>query len=541
MMQFTKARCRIAPPGGAVAAILLTLGMGVSSLMAGTSSVSAAAPAAAPAPVPAPSWEPGKPITFGDGLGVIDVQVRERFEDRDNWIDFNRQTHTRDGIGLLERIRLGMQLNPTKDITLYAQAQDSRTFADHTAADGQGGAQAALQREFVTNDDPVALRQAYAKFSNIGCQPVTLVAGRQVLSYGDERLVGGLDWDNNARVFDATKVTYKDPSSHYSVDVFAALPVIAQSKEFDMPDASDLFTGVYATTGDLIPHFNTDGYVFIRDKSKVTAMSTFENTNNQSQGNISAAGDYVTLGTRMTSKPKAFCNWDFAYEGALQLGEIVDPIGPTDIRLPNTAYAGAGTRYAGAINTGRQRLVAGMSHVEGGYTFTTTCMTPRAFAMFDYASGDNNPTDSKSNTFQNLFPTNHKFYGIQDRFALSNIEQGTIGVSCKPTPKLTLVADWRNTWLDSTNDVWRYANQAPLGNNTTRYGNALIKNPSNYVGSEAEVVGTYAYAKWAKIQAGYSRFFAGDYIQQTAGSAVGAFTNIADDANFAYTQIQFDF
>jgi hypothetical protein len=481
-------------------------------------------------------WQPGDPMSFSDGLVTFDAQVRERVEVRDNWVDFNSKTNTRDDAGLLERLRLGLKLTPTEWFTFYAQMEDSRTFFDdsNSITTKATAATAGSQRNFTTNDDPVALRQAYLQFNKVFDQPLSFELGRQVLSYGDERLVGAFDWDNNARVFDATRMCYQ--AADYTVDAFAAYPVPHQTQDFDAPETHDLFGGLYATTS-LIPDITSDYYFFWRSKSKVDPVTSFTNEANQSDGDPSPDGDYATLGTRWKSKLGAFSGWDFGYEGAFQVGTVVNPLG------------GTATKESGqTINTERQDLLAGMSHAEVGYTFKSD-WTPRVFTSFDYGSGSDNPNSGTSNTFQNLYPTNHPLYGIMDRFSLQNMYQATVGVIAKPLDNLTVRLDYHNTWLVSTEDEWRYANQTPVGASalspagestgtggySTRYVAALSKDPSNYMGSEVDLIATYAVTKWCKLQVGGAHFFAGDYIRETAP------TQETDDANFVYSQVQFDF
>ena len=477
------------------------------------------------------SWSPGDPMSFGKGVGTFDIQVRERFEARNNWIDFNSATNVRDDTGLLQRLRLGLKLVPTKDVTIYAQMEDSRTFFSDTSSlfPNLPGSQS----NFVTNNDPIALRQAYFKFDNIAGQPVGFTLGRQVLAYGDERLVGGFDWDNNARVFDAVKLSYKQ--DNYTVDTFAAYPVPHQTEDFDVPYTNDLFLGSYATTT-LVPNMTSDYYVFWRSKSELSPTTSFTTNENQSEGDTAPNGDYATLGTRWKSLPGKWSNWDFGYEGAFQVGSITNP-------LQGTATTVSGQ----TINTARQYLLAGMSHAEVGYTFKTD-WTPRPFACFDFGSGSNNPDSGTSNTFQNLYPTNHPLYGIMDRFSLQNMYQITFGVIAKPTDKLTLRVDYHNTWLVSTADEWRIANQTPLGSSAVspagkapasgypgRYAKALTANPNSYVGSEVNLIATYAVTKWCQVQAGGAIFFAGPYVRQTAA------TGQTNNATFGYTQVKFDF
>jgi hypothetical protein len=479
-------------------------------------------------------WQPGDPLSFADGLGTFDVQVRERVEVRDNWIDFNSKTNTRDDAGLLERLRLGLKLGPTDWFIFYAQMEDSRTFFDDSNSIATKPAASGSQREFLTNNDPAALRQAYIQFNKAFDEPLSFQIGRQVLAYGDERLVGAYDWDNNSRVFDATRMRYQ--TADYAVDAFAGYLVPHQSDDFDVPETHDLFTGLYATTA-LVPDVASDYYFFWRSKSKVDPITSFTNAANQTEGDPAPDGDYATMGTRWKSKPGAFLGWDFGCEGALQVGTIVNPLGGTATQLSGQT-----------IDTGRQDLLAGMSHAEVGYTVKSD-WTPRVFTSFDYGSGSGNPNSGTSNTFQNLYPTNHPLYGIMDRFSLQNMYQATVGVIAKPLDNLTVRLDYHNNWLVSTEDEWRYANQTPVGPSSqspagtttgtggyaARYAKALKVDPSNYMGSEVDLIATYAVNKWCKLQVGGAHFFAGDYIRETAP------TQETDDANFAYSQVQFDF
>ncbi len=54
-----------------------------------------------------------------------------------------------------------------------------------------------------------------------------------------------------------------------------------------------------------------------------------------------------------------------------------------------------------------------------GYTFDHA-WRPRIGFEFDYASGDRDSTDNKRRTFDNLYPTNHLFYGYMDFVSLQN-------------------------------------------------------------------------------------------------------------------------
>ncbi|MEY4484028.1 MAG: hypothetical protein RL693_1480, partial [Verrucomicrobiota bacterium] len=154
------------------------------------------APAKNAAPVQPKAAE--NPLSFYDGKLIFDFQERLRFESRENNFDFN------DGIDSLtddswfeQRARLGMKITPNDWFSFYVQGQSSLELdADRPSIPGVLGAE---------GDDAIDLRQAYIK---LGKKDFNVTIGRQLLSYGDERLVGGFDWNNIARTFDAVKVHY---------------------------------------------------------------------------------------------------------------------------------------------------------------------------------------------------------------------------------------------------------------------------------------------------------------------------------------------
>ena len=53
------------------------------------------------------------------------------------------------------------------------------------------------------------IRQGYIEIGNAKEFPLTLKVGRQILSYGDERLIGAFDWNNIGRTFDAAKLRWR--------------------------------------------------------------------------------------------------------------------------------------------------------------------------------------------------------------------------------------------------------------------------------------------------------------------------------------------
>jgi hypothetical protein len=98
-----------------------------------------------------------------------------------------------------------------------------------------------------------------------------------------------------------------------------------------------------------------------------------------------------------------------------------------------------------------------------------------------------------------------------------------LSLKCAPTKKLTAKMEFHAFWIASTDDSWYRAN----GVATVRPLNAAARDASNYAGAEADITVTYALTKNMNLEAGYSHFFAGDYLADTGAS---------DDADFVYLQ-----
>ena len=163
-------------------------------------------------------------------------------------------------------------------------------------------------------------------------------------------------------------------------------------------------------------------------------------------------------------------------------------------------------------------------HAGGGYTFDSECNTRLGLA-YNFASGDDDPTDGDHETFDNLFPTNHAHYGYMDFFSWQNMHnlEGTINSTIKE--KVAIRLAYQGFWLaEEDSDAWYNA-----GLGTVRPAAGTDVDP--YVGSEIDVTAKYTVpllndTKLALL-AGYSHFFTGDYVDDTGSN---------EDADFVFLQ-----
>jgi hypothetical protein len=437
--------------------------------------------AAAPTP-PANGYTP---ITFFDGKLTVDIQEKMRFEARENNFDFNSAVNgPQDASWLLQRFRLGLGYSFTPWLKIYIQGQDVREIGG--SRPNEIGVLAA------EGDDVFDVLKGFVQLGDLK-RGISATVGRQFLSYGDQRLVGPLEWLNQARTFDAVKLRYAADS--WAFDLFTSSPVTFKDHEwnksqiFDAQSPDDtIFSGAYLTTK-WVP-FNT-----------TTDFYAFHKTDNGNGAFGPALGDtsFVTLGTLWKGDPKKLGGWDYETEMAFQTGEV----NGRDL----TAFAG---------------------HWGIGYNWLEHPWKPRVGVQYNYSPGDSDATDRKLGTFQNLYPTNHLFYGFMDTTGWINMHNPQLNISLTPTPKLKLMLDYHLYWNDTNEDAWRRVN----GVTAVRPVNAAAREADNFRGSELDLTAIYKLNPHVGLMAGYSVFFAGNYLADTGAS---------DNAHFGYVQLQIDF
>ncbi len=359
--------------------------------------------------------------------------------------------------------------------------------------------------------DVINLHQAYLVLGDHKEIPVSLKVGRQELKYGDERLVGAFDWNNIGRVFDGVKMRWQN--GWFTADFFTSHVVIPQDGRFDTDNDHDWFSGVYATS-QKVSKTILEAYFLARNVSP-QAINDVPSPQFPQPG----ARDIYTAGGRLKSKPGELGGWDYCLEGAYQFGNFRDTrAGAPTTRLDQDAF---------------------MIVVQGGYTFAEAWGKPRLGVEFDYGSGDSNPKDGHHGTFENLFPTNHKFYGSMDLVSLQNIQDAGVNLTLRPAPQIRLTLMGNALWLADTQDNFYSVAGAPRGGLASTPGTGYGINPNydKYLGAELTAIAGWAATRFMQLEAGYGHFFHGAYISQT-WSAPGYG---ARDADFIYAQLNVTF
>ena len=185
---------------------------------------------------------------------------------------------------------------------------------------------------------------------------------------------------------------------------------------------------------------------------------------------------------------------DFDVEGAYQLGEV----GPGDIN-------------------------AFMVASQIGWWFETLPISPRFFLGFDWASGDESPGGNVE-TFNQLFPLSHQYYGWIDAIARQNAVDGSLGVVVRPLPALTATLWGHHFWRAEDDDALYNASGA-----VSRPGSG---GTSSWLGAEIDLLLKYQLDVHLALLGGYSHYFAGTFIKQSGRGR---------DTDFGYLIFQYTF
>ncbi len=352
---------------------------------------------------------------------------------------------------LQTRYFLGVGLRPHRRFRVFVKGMDARMPT--------------AEREQVTERyrDAFDMREAYVEIGDPDKDPFRVIAGRQLLIYGSQRFVSHANWSNSQRAFDAVRLRFENETVR--IDGFTGSVV---NDAPDLPDRSDYgdgFHGVYSTWKRVVPGAEVDVYLLYRTKRRVT-----------DELGRSGDSDLWAPGLRIAGKTPVGA--DYEVEALIQRGRMA--------QAPISAWS---------------------TFVEVGRRFNGSPAKPRLFALYQYASGDADPTDGKFGTHDQFFPANHRHRGLVDVIGYRNLEDFGGGVEAAPSGKLSL-----RLQIDS----YRLANRHDA--HYTFGGKALVPRVaggarSRQIGYECDFSGSYRLNAVVTLSAGVGRLFRGDFLK----------------------------
>ncbi|MBV8816769.1 MAG: alginate export family protein [Acidobacteriaceae bacterium] len=372
------------------------------------------------------------------------------FEERTRWeerygVNFGKAVNQQD---MLSRIRIGAQYDPTDWFRISAMGQDSR--APFYGAPAPNSIR-----------DTMDLHEAYLEFFAKRTLGFGATVGREMLDYGESRVIGTPQWGNLARTYDNARVYYRAAKARYEVLMVSPVKILPDS--FNKPELGERIWGTYDTWRDVWHGVSVDGYALRHSQNKI--------------GGYTGAG---TLGTNtFGSRVYGPLPWKFAYslEGIVQGGHI-----------------GLSTQRAFAWFAGASRTV-------------DVWRRPLLFsAEYKVASG-NKGTTATGGTYDQLSPANHDKFGHMDLFGWRNLKTFKSLETWRVTNRLAWNVMYTNHWLYSATDSLYNSSGSSI--TVSKKGTA-----GTHVGQELDSFVTCKLGSHT-VGAGFGHFFKGEFVTAT--------------------------
>jgi hypothetical protein len=380
---------------------------------------------------------------------TFDGQLRARFENQtsDNYISGNDQAY------VLTRIYGGMEVRPSRYLTGYIQFMDTHALGlplKYTAPNMRD-----------TFDD----RQAYLNFH---VKQYSIIAGRQELKYGGERLVGISDWTNNSRTWDGFLGRVGDKNR---LDLFASSVVVIHPTSLDTHGAGLTFFGAVGTIGTWIPHSMVQPFVYVKAFPRVLSQQGTFGTETEVTWGAEAAAQY----------PRGF---DLDGLIAVQRGSYSN-----------------------------DSIDSSAGYIKAGYTLQKVFLKPRFLGEYDYASGNTRQDLSKINTFDQQYPSNHNAFGLTDLFGFQNIEEERMNLDLTPAKHVTVLI--QQEWLQVA---------SRFDNIYSGSAGTVVKAPttgflSGDIGREFDASGKWVIHDYLVMNVGVGHFSPGTVMRENAHGA----------------------
>jgi hypothetical protein len=410
-------------------------------------SIAAAQSTSSTTPQPQPWLDPVQ--TWNHDLLERTVNVFQfTFEERTRWeektgVNFGKAANQQD---MLSRIRVGAIFEPTEWFKVSAMGQDARVPFYGVLAPN-------------TMRDTMDLQEGYIELFAHRKTGFGASFGRQMLNYGETRLIGSPQWSNVSRTFDNARLYYRTPEVR--LEFLMVSPVKVLSDQFNNPELGDRIWGTYDTFT-LSKNASVDAYILRHSQNKI--------------GGWTGTG---TLGTNTF--------------GGRFYGKIPHILNYSLEGIGQTGHLGLLTQHAYAWFSSVSRKVS----VGKGLNLSVE---------YKGASGTGLGA-TKSGTFDQLSPANHDKFGHEDLFGWRNLKTLKSLETLNLTKTLALNFMYTNHWLYSAADSLYNSSGSSIS--ISKKGAA-----GTHVGQEVDSFMTYARGAHT-FGAGFGHFFKGEFVNNT--------------------------
>ncbi len=454
-------------------------------------------------------------ITFGG-------RIRPRYE----YWNFQNGAVNQDVqyIDVLTRLEAKAKISDNASAFIQLQANSRWGSVPNTGGVGANNFGSRASNPLSGNDTTtdVGIHQAYFTLNKLFGAPVDLKLGRQEIILDGHRLFGNTVWTQGMMSHDAFILNHSHDKMTlkfiYSANVEqsirggagGAFPG-ASSDDVDDTETYAIWANFKGLVGE---NSSTSAYLVLVDED---CNSTACPNAGLAPAGTSNSADFYTVGVR-----QAGGFGDISYRG-----EFYYQIGKSGFNaVPVSGEVGDFNAF--------------MFGLRAGYKAKNVAMKPSVTLWFDYLSG----TDAADiavgdvSTFNTLFDTGHKYYGLQDFFihgslgGLGTHPRGglidyAIKMSIQPMAKTTLKADFH---------LFTVAEDDVCGNCTVGGSN-----PST-LGKEVDITLVHKYSANTTMSLGYSHMFANELLSNYNGQSPGGvrISNF-EDSDWLYVMLDVKF
>ena len=404
-------------------------------------------------------------VNYINAQFILDGEFRPRTEYRNGFGTLIPDANDA-GFAISTRARLNAGFE-TETYQFYLSLQDVMVWGEN--------------RQILPDDqnDSFAVFEAWATI-NFGKGWSTKL-GRQIISYDDQRIFGGLDWAQQGRNHDAALLKYK--KEKFIMDIGLAF-----SQDFDNPTGFQSSGTAYNTSGFFT--YKTMQYAYLKQNwtnfngSLLLLNNGFQNfTGEDDARTADGVSNLQTLGTHLEYKSGSF---GAALNAFIQTGE----------RQNSLDVGGAYLLGLDLTYKASDKLGLGIGT--------------------EIISGDKSDSTDKTEAFFPLYGTNHKFNGLMDYFYVGNHANsiGLFDVHASANLKLG----------ESSNLMIKVLNFS---------GEQELPSDEKSLGTEIDLVFSKKFKGYG-LAIGYSQLFASDGMYELKGVAEA---DAASSQNWAWIQL----
>ena len=168
--------------------------------------------------------------------------------------------------------------------------------------------------------------------------------------------------------------------------------------------------------------------------------------------------------------------------------------------------------------------------VDLGRRFDDAPGKPDIHLAWEQSSGDTGPDDTKHETFFNVLPTNHKFYGSMDYLAFMNLRDAYVEALFGIGPKLKVRTAFHDFALTETTDIW-YGGSGAYEEGSFGYAGRSIDRPypSKDLGQELDLELTWPLPSGFELGIGGGQWW--------SGGAADNFFSLDQQGRWGYVQL----